>query len=98
MGNELGAGNPGVARQAARVGLKLNGVLAVCVVLCVYLGHDVWAASFSSSPLIMKAFASITPLLLASVFCDFLQGILSGLNINLVYICVCVWGFNYKYK
>lgn len=79
VGNELGAGNPGVARQAARVGLQLNGGLAVCVVLCVYFGHDVWAASFSSSPLIMKAFSSITPLLMASVFCDFLQGILSGL-------------------
>ncbi|KAH6835542.1 MATE efflux family protein [Perilla frutescens var. hirtella] len=78
VSNELGGGNPSGARHATVVALKLTVVLAVCVVLALCLGHDLWAGLFSGSPLIMNAFASMTPLLVASLLFDFVQGILSG--------------------
>lgn len=79
MSNELGGGNGEGARQATLVALKLTAVLAVCVVSALGFGHNLWAASFTDSPLVFNAFASMLPLLLTSVLCDFLQGILSGL-------------------
>lgn len=79
MSNELGAGNPDRAKHAMGVTLKLTVLLAVIVVAGLSFGHNLWAGSFSDSPVIISAFASMTPLLVASISCDFVQGILSGL-------------------
>ncbi|KAL6554231.1 hypothetical protein OROMI_019904 [Orobanche minor] len=78
VSNELGAGNPDRARRAMAVTLKLTVLLALCVVLGLSLGHNLWASSFSGSPVIIKAYASMTPLLVVSISCDFVQGTLSG--------------------
>ncbi|XP_057797405.1 protein DETOXIFICATION 19-like [Salvia miltiorrhiza] len=78
VSNELGAGHPDRARHAMRVTLKLTVVLSLAVVLALALGHNLWASSFSSSPVIIDAFASMTPFLVVSILCDFVQGILSG--------------------
>ncbi|XP_042058159.1 protein DETOXIFICATION 18-like [Salvia splendens] len=78
VANELGGGNPEGARRATSVALKLTLVLAVCVVSALGFGHNVWAAAFTNSPLVFNAFASMVPLLVASVLCDFFQGIFSG--------------------
>ncbi|KNA10186.1 hypothetical protein SOVF_146690 isoform B [Spinacia oleracea] len=42
------------------------------------LGHNIWAGFFSRNASIIKAFASMTPLLCSSIFLDSIQGILSG--------------------
>lgn len=78
VSNELGAGNPDRARSAMNVTLKLTVALALCVVVALSFGHNLWASSFSSSPVIVNAYASMTPFLVASILCDFVQGILSG--------------------
>ncbi|KAG8364917.1 hypothetical protein BUALT_Bualt18G0048600 [Buddleja alternifolia] len=78
VSNELGAGNPNRARRAMAVTLKLTILLALCVVLALFFGHNLWASLFSDSPVIINAFATMTPLLVLSILCDFVQGILSG--------------------
>ncbi|KAL8505811.1 hypothetical protein ACS0TY_016873 [Phlomoides rotata] len=78
VSNELGAGNPDRAKHATGVTLKLTVILALLVVAALSLGHNLWAGAFSDSPVIISAFASMTPLLVASISCDFVQGILSG--------------------
>ncbi|XP_051124932.1 protein DETOXIFICATION 19-like [Andrographis paniculata] len=80
VSNELGAGHPGRARSAMMVSLKLTVILAVLVVSALGLGHDLWASAFSDSAVIAEAFAPMTPLLVASILCDFVQGILSGVS------------------
>ncbi|KAL0406790.1 UNVERIFIED_CONTAM: protein DETOXIFICATION 18 [Sesamum latifolium] len=79
VSNELGAGNTNQAKRAMAVTLKLTVFLALLVVLALSLGHNLWAGSFSDSPVIIDAFDSMIPLLVASISCDFVQGILSGM-------------------
>ncbi|XP_047953788.1 protein DETOXIFICATION 18-like [Salvia hispanica] len=78
VSNELGAGRPDRARQAMHVTLKLAAIPALAVVLALSLGHNLWASAFTSSPVIIDAFASMTPFLVVSILCDFVQGALSG--------------------
>lgn len=78
VSNELGAGRPKHAKRAMIVTLKITIFMALCTVLALYFGHNLWAGSFSDSPVIIDAFATMTPLLLISLSCDFVQGILSG--------------------
>ena len=78
MANELGAGNVGKAKSAAKVTLKLSVVLALFIILFFTFGHDIWASFFSSRPLIITEFAKMTPLLSISIVLDSAQGILSG--------------------
>ncbi|KAG6591951.1 Protein DETOXIFICATION 19 [Cucurbita argyrosperma subsp. argyrosperma] len=78
VSNELGAGNPDRARQAMFVTLLLSFLLGLSVVLLLAFGHNIWAGFFSNSPVIIQAFASMTPLLTISVLADSVQGVLSG--------------------
>lgn len=80
VSNELGAGKVDGAKHAVAVSLKLSIFVAALVLLVLGLGHDFWASLFSSSPDIMKAFASMTPLLCASILLDSIQGVLSGVS------------------
>jgi len=82
ISNELGAGHPERAKHAMRVTLKLSVLLGFCFVLMLLFGHDIWIQFFSSSPIIKKEFASITPLLAISILLDSVQGVLSGLNFS----------------
>lgn len=78
MSNELGAGNVERAKNAMAVTLKLSVVLALAVILTLVFGHDLWASSFSDSQEIISEFASMTPLVAASILFDSAQGVLSG--------------------
>ncbi|XP_021773695.1 protein DETOXIFICATION 19-like [Chenopodium quinoa] len=78
VSNELGAGNANESKHAMRVTLKLSILLAGLVILSLALGHNIWAGFFSGSTSIIKAYASMTPLVCISIFFDFIQGILSG--------------------
>lgn len=78
VSNELGAGNVNGAKNAMFVTLKLSVILAVIIVVALGFGHHLWSGLFSDSTTIIKAFASITPLLAMSITVDTFQGILSG--------------------
>ncbi|EOY13049.1 MATE efflux family protein [Theobroma cacao] len=78
VSNELGAENPGRAKNAMAVSLKLVVLLALVLVLALVFGHNIWAGFFSDSSLIIKDFASLTPLLAISISVDSFQGVLSG--------------------
>ena len=78
MSNELGAGNPGRAKHAMGVTLKLSLFLVLTVVWALSLGHNAWAGFFSDSPKVVEKFASLTPFLVVSITIDSIQGVLSG--------------------
>ncbi|KAL5978683.1 hypothetical protein ACLOJK_029800 [Asimina triloba] len=78
VSNELGAGHVDKAKNAVAVTLKLSVILAAVVVLSLLFGHNIWASSFTDNPTIIKAFASMTPLLAVSILFDSAQGVLSG--------------------
>ncbi|XP_043701904.1 protein DETOXIFICATION 19-like [Telopea speciosissima] len=80
VSNELGAGNADRAKNAIAVTLKLSIFLALTVILALVFGHNIWASSFTSSPIIKREFASMTPLLAVSILFDSAQGILSGVS------------------
>ncbi|XP_042512345.1 protein DETOXIFICATION 19-like isoform X1 [Macadamia integrifolia] len=80
VSNELGAGNANRAKNAIAVTLKLSIFLALTVILALAFGHNIWASSFTNSPIIKREFASMTPLLAISILFDSAQGILSGVS------------------
>ncbi|KAJ4981909.1 hypothetical protein NE237_032746 [Protea cynaroides] len=80
VSNELGAGNPVRAKNAIAVTLKLSIFLALTVILSLAFGHNIWASFFTTSPIIKREFASMTPLLAVSILFDSAQGILSGVS------------------
>ncbi|KAK9077480.1 hypothetical protein SSX86_005817 [Deinandra increscens subsp. villosa] len=78
VANELGARNADGAKHAMAVTLKLSIILSLGVVIALGFGHDIWAGSFSNSPVILNKYASMTPLLMISIILDSIQGVLSG--------------------
>ena len=62
------------------VTLKISICVALVVVLLLALCHNIWASFFSDSTVIIKDFAYMTPLLVASILLDSAQGVLSGTN------------------
>lgn len=60
------------------VTLRLTIIFALLVITAISLGHRLWARLFTNSSAIIDAFGAMTPFLVASVLCDFVQGILSG--------------------
>lgn len=82
VSNEIGAGNSEKAKNAVSVTLKLAVFLGVTIVLLLAFGHDLWAKSFSESEDIIRAFASMTPLLTVSIVLDSAQGVLSGMLLS----------------
>ena len=80
MSNELGAGNLDRAKHAMAVTLKITDCLALAVVLLLALCHNIWASFFSDSTVIIKDYAYMVPLLVASILLDSTQGVLSCIN------------------
>ncbi|XP_020271382.1 protein DETOXIFICATION 18-like [Asparagus officinalis] len=78
VSNEMGAGNTRKAKNAVSVTLKLSCFLAFSVLLLLAFGHNLWARFFTFNPSIVQEFASMTPLLAASILLDSAQGVLSG--------------------
>ncbi|CAI9088688.1 OLC1v1023092C1 [Oldenlandia corymbosa var. corymbosa] len=78
VSNELGAGNPTKAKKAMIVSIKLCALLTLAMALDLSFGQNTWASLFTDSPIIMQQFASVTPLLIASIVIDIgCQGVLS---------------------
>ncbi|KAK5786805.1 hypothetical protein PVK06_041451 [Gossypium arboreum] len=71
-------GNPEKAKSAMVMTLKLSIILTLAIGLALAFGHNVWAAFFTDSSMILKQFASIIPFLVISVSFDSFQGILSA--------------------
>ncbi|KAG2631209.1 protein DETOXIFICATION 18-like [Panicum virgatum] len=78
VSNELGARNVAKAKKALTVSLALSLLLGAAFLLVLGLGHELWVRLFSSSEAVVSAFASMVPLLIASVVLDSTQGVLSG--------------------
>ncbi|GLJ29466.1 hypothetical protein SUGI_0580830 [Cryptomeria japonica] len=78
VSNEIGAGNEHKAKLAVTVTVKLAVMLACAISVLLLFGHNIWAAAFSDSWKIRQKFATMAPLLAASIFFDAIQGILSG--------------------
>ncbi|XP_059077865.1 protein DETOXIFICATION 19-like [Cryptomeria japonica] len=78
VSNELGAGNERKAKVAVTITIKLAVMLACAISVLLLFGHNIWAAAFSDSWKIRQKFATIAPLLAASIFFDAIQGIISG--------------------
>ncbi|RVW14058.1 Protein detoxification 19 [Vitis vinifera] len=74
VSNELGAGNLDRAKHAMAVTLKITDCLALAVVLLLALCHNIWASFFSDSTVIIKDYAYMVPLLVASILLDSTQG------------------------
>lgn len=66
------------------VALKLSGFLAFLLGLALAIGHNFWAGLFGGTPEIVKAFASMTPLVAVSVILEPLQGVVLGIKKTLV--------------
>lgn len=60
--------------------LKFSGFLAFLLGLALTIGHNFWAGLFGSTPEIVKAFASMTPLVAVSVIVEPLQGVVLGIK------------------
>lgn len=80
VSNEIGAGNIEKAKNAVAVTLKLSILLALTFVLLLAFGHNIWASFFSTSHVIIREFAYMTPLLTGSIILDSAQGVLSGVS------------------
>ena len=78
VSNELGARNVAKAKKALAVSLALSLLLGAAFLLLLGLGHELWVRLFSTSEAVVSAFASMVPLLIASVVLDSTQGVLSG--------------------
>ena len=65
--------------------LKLSFLLTIILVLAVGFGHKTWVGFFSDSLDIIKQFTSMISLLLISIFIDSVQGVISGMNLTILY-------------
>ena len=85
MSNELGAGLPNRAKNAMGVRLKLSLLVVVILVLAIGFGHKTWVGFFRDSSNIIKQFTSMIPLLLISIFIDSVLGVISDMNLTILY-------------
>uniref|UniRef100_A0A0D9XIS2 Protein DETOXIFICATION n=1 Tax=Leersia perrieri TaxID=77586 RepID=A0A0D9XIS2_9ORYZ len=78
VSNELGAGQSGAARLAARVAVAMTVVVGLVLVAALMLLRNVWGYSFSNEQEVVIYIARIMPVLAVSFFVDGLNGALSG--------------------
>ncbi|KAJ0042971.1 hypothetical protein Pint_18695 [Pistacia integerrima] len=78
VSNELGAGNPLVARMAVWAALFLASIEAVTVSTVLFSCRYVLGYAYSSDKQVVKYIAVMTPLICLSVITDSFQAVLSG--------------------
>jgi multidrug resistance protein, MATE family len=78
VSNEPGARNITNAKKALTVSLALSLMLGMAFLLLLGLDHDLLVRLFTTSEVVVSAFASMTPLLIGSVVLDSTQGVLCG--------------------
>lgn len=78
MSNELGAGNPRVAKLAVRVVICIAIAESIVIGLVLILIRNIWGMAYSSEPEVVSYVASLMPILALGNFLDSLQCVLSG--------------------
>ncbi|KAL1207529.1 Protein DETOXIFICATION 16 [Cardamine amara subsp. amara] len=78
VSNELGAGNPKVAKLAVRVVMCIALAESIVVGSILILIRNVWGMAYSSEPEVVSYVASMMPILALANFLDSLQCVLSG--------------------
>lgn len=78
VSNELGAGNPLVARMAVWAALFLSSIEAVIVSTVLFSCRHVLGYAYSNDKQVVQYIAAMTPLICLSVITDSLQAVFSG--------------------
>lgn len=78
VSNELGAGNPQVARLSVSTAMFLGAVEIVTVSTTLFCCRSVWGYAYSDEKEIVDYMKGMTPLLCLSVIMDTSQALLSG--------------------
>ncbi|ESQ43275.1 hypothetical protein EUTSA_v10013374mg [Eutrema salsugineum] len=78
VSNELGAGNPKVAKLAVRVVVSIAIAESIVVGSVLILIRNIWGLAYSSEPGVVTYVASMMPILALGNFLDNLQCVLSG--------------------
>ncbi|KAJ7000480.1 protein DETOXIFICATION 14-like [Populus alba x Populus x berolinensis] len=78
VSNELGAGNPQLARMAVLVALFLAGTESVIVSSGLFLSRQVLGYAYSNDRQVVRYISVMTPLICLSFIMDSLQAVLSG--------------------
>uniref|UniRef100_A0A0D3EAC5 Protein DETOXIFICATION n=1 Tax=Brassica oleracea var. oleracea TaxID=109376 RepID=A0A0D3EAC5_BRAOL len=78
VSNELGAGNPRVAKLAVRVVICIAIAESIVIGLVLILIRNIWGMAYSSEPEVVSYVASLMPILALGNFLDSLQCVLSG--------------------
>ncbi|CAM6050639.1 unnamed protein product [Sphagnum compactum] len=78
VSNELGAGQPDVAKFSVKIGLGLSSIQALIIASTLLIVRNLWGNIFSSSDEVVDYVAKILPLLAITSFMDGIQGVLSG--------------------
>ncbi|XP_042519043.1 protein DETOXIFICATION 41-like [Macadamia integrifolia] len=82
VGNELGAGNPKVARFSVMVVNATSVLISVILSAFVLICRTTLSRAFTSDDAVIEAVSNLTPLLATSVFLNGIQPILSGVAIG----------------
>jgi MATE family multidrug resistance protein len=83
VSNELGAGQPDVAKFSVKIGLGLSSIQALIIASTQLILRNLWGNIFSSSDEVVDYVAKMMPLLAITSFMDGIQGVLSGMTSNL---------------
>ena len=78
MSNELGGGNPKVAKLAVRVVLSIAILESILVGSVLILIRKIWGFAYSSDPEVVNFVASMLPILALGHCLDSFQSVLSG--------------------
>lgn len=78
VSNELGAGNPKVAKLAVRVVMSIAIVESIIVGSVLIMIRKFWGSAYSSDPKVVTYVASMLPILALGHCLDSFQSVLSG--------------------
>ncbi|OMO80270.1 Multi antimicrobial extrusion protein [Corchorus capsularis] len=78
VSNELGAGNPEIARRAVKVGMSMATIEAIIVSVALFFSRHIVGYAYSNEKPVVKYVAAMAPLLCISLVTDSIQAVLSG--------------------
>ncbi|XVF70318.1 hypothetical protein PTKIN_Ptkin11bG0152100 [Pterospermum kingtungense] len=92
VSNELGAGNPEIARKAVKVGMSMATTEAIIVSTALFFSRYIVGYAYSNEKPVVTHVAAIAPLLCISLVTDSIQVVLSGVakGCGWQYIGACV--------
>ena len=78
VSNELGAGNPELARMAVKVGMSMATTETIIVSTALFFSRQIVGYAYSNEKPIVNHVAAMAPLLCISLVTDSIQVVLSG--------------------